>query len=185
MSDLLFENFIRTPFRVRAVRITEQNMEEVAKLVQGEVKTRKNEKYIVLNALIIPNVKTAYRGWYVTQFGDGLRCYAPKVFRDQFSKLSADGSITFTFPEDPDDPPVISNGDQSVRKLPEATEGGLTPTGEDGSGNDHPNPVVSSPLVSTGEDGTGNDHPQPLIGQVIPTNGDLMTDAERATQTLP
>lgn len=159
MGDLVFDKFIRTPFQVKAVRITNENMDQVAELC-GEVKTRKGERYIALDPHIIPNVKTAYRGWYITMLGDGLRCYAPKVFRDQFTKLPDGRSITVTFPEDADEGPEVSTEVDDLVELPQPAQAPLeTPQQHVGT------------LVPNDE-------------AIVSINADDMTDAERATQTF-
>lgn len=100
-DDIDFERYVRTPFAVEATLITEDNIDEVAKLV-GEVKTKNGEKFIVLDRRIVPNVGKAFQGWYLTRLGVNLRCYSPKVFKEQFMALPENGQATFTF-SDPDD----------------------------------------------------------------------------------
>lgn len=78
-----FIQFVRKPFAVDAVEITVENMEEVAELI-GDVRTKGEVTYIQLDRRIIPNVGRAYVGWWLTRLGDNYRCYAPKVFNEQF-----------------------------------------------------------------------------------------------------
>jgi hypothetical protein len=81
-----FSSFVRRPFLVEAVQITEENMEEVAKLI-GEVKpnTKDGGNMILLDRHIIPNIRRAFVGWWVTKLDDNLRCYSPKVFEKEFT----------------------------------------------------------------------------------------------------
>jgi len=78
-----FKQYIRKPFAVQAVEITEENFEEVAAVV-GQVRTKGDTKFIALDRRLVPNVTRAYVGWYLTFLNDNYRCYSPKVFNDQF-----------------------------------------------------------------------------------------------------
>lgn len=78
-----FSQFVRRPFTVEALEITEANMAEVATLI-GEVRTKDGVTFIALDKRIVPSVNRAYVGWWVTKLGDNYRCYSPKIFRDQF-----------------------------------------------------------------------------------------------------
>lgn len=89
-----FSQYIRRPFVVEAVEITEENMEEVAKLV-GEVRTKDNVTFIQLDRRLVPNVTRAFVGWYMTRLGDNYRCYAPKIFNEQFMDYEPVISVSF------------------------------------------------------------------------------------------
>lgn len=94
MSDTLeFERFVRTPFVVEAVVITEENIDEIAKLV-GEVKVKDGEKYIALDRRIVPNLGRAYQGWYFTRLDDNYRCYSEKIFNQQFVAVGDETEVT-------------------------------------------------------------------------------------------
>lgn len=107
-----FKRFIRTPFQVQAVQITEENIEEIAqhigldKTVQTRDKGLKSEtRYIVLDKRIVPIVSKAYVGWWVTQMDENIRCYAPEIFAAQFVPMpheenKLETNVTFAFPED-------------------------------------------------------------------------------------
>lgn len=185
MTELDFKNYVRTPFQVTAIQITEENIHEVAKLI-GTVQTRKDKKYIRLNRDIVPNMDRAQLGWYVTKFGDRYRCYNDIVFEDQFMSMEGMKVIAWDFPEDPEDPPVIISPVGDRAELPEPTEGGLTPTGEDGSGNDHPNPIVDG-VVSSGADTAGEVRPdiQSSVGSVnVVSPNQVRTDADIAMDAI-
>lgn len=91
-----FHQFVRRPFQVEAVQITEENLQEVAELV-GKVQTKGGVTYIVLDRRIVPNINRAYIGWWLTRVGDNYRCYAQKVFKNQF--IEYEEVISFTFAE--------------------------------------------------------------------------------------
>lgn len=78
-----FTTYIRKPFVVQAVEITEDNIEEIAALV-GDLVEENGTPHIALNRKIIPNVRRARIGWFLTLLGDNYRAYSPKVFNDQF-----------------------------------------------------------------------------------------------------
>lgn len=95
-----FKTFVRRPFQVQAVEITDENMAEIAEMIGGKIKDFESEsgetggRYIQLNRQIIPNVGKALIGWWVTVLGDNFRCYAPKVFADQFNEIVLDSVLT-------------------------------------------------------------------------------------------
>ena len=142
MSDTLqHEMYIRTPFQVKVIQITEKNIEEVAKMI-GEVKVKDDEKYIAVDKRIVPSITRAFVGWYVTVFGDNLRCYSPHIFAEQFTKLPDDKQIMFQFSEDDEAPAKIITGIDEAVELPQPTE-------EDGTGNDHPQDVIQSQVLES------------------------------------
>ena len=84
MTDQLsYTNFTRKSFKVEAVQIDEDNIDEVARSI-GEVKEKDGKPYIVLDRRIIPQVSRAYLGWWLTKLNDNLRCYSDKAFSSQF-----------------------------------------------------------------------------------------------------
>lgn len=95
-SGLPFDQYVRTPFSVEALIITEENIEEVAKLV-GTVRIKNDEKYIALDRRVVPNISRAYLGWYLTRLGDNLRCYSPKIFDEQFEIMPDTMIVHFDF----------------------------------------------------------------------------------------
>jgi hypothetical protein len=102
MSELIFNQYVRTPFSVEATIITEENIEEVAQLV-GTVRVKNGEKYVALDRRIVPNISRAYIGWYVTRLGDNFRCYSPKVFTEQFEPMNDTMVVCFDFNKTEDD----------------------------------------------------------------------------------
>lgn len=78
-----FIKFNRKPFSVEAIQITEENIHILGPLV-GEVKVKDGETFISLDRRIIPSVRRAYVGWWITRLNENLRCYSPKIFEEQF-----------------------------------------------------------------------------------------------------
>lgn len=103
-----FQTFTRKPFVVEAVEITEENIDDIAKMigVDGEVREKDGVKYIVIDKRIVPNIHRAVPGWWLTRMGDNLRCYSPKIFTDQFELASDAVAYKFkmTMPEHPLEP---------------------------------------------------------------------------------
>jgi hypothetical protein len=90
-----FMTFIRKPFTVEAIEITEENMKEVATLI-GTVRTKDGVTYISLDRRIVPNVHRAFVGWYLTRLEDNYRVYAPKLFASEFVEQARFGNYTQT-----------------------------------------------------------------------------------------
>ena len=83
-----FNTYARRPFTVEAIEITEENIEELAPLV-GELRVKdKGTKYIQVDRRRVPNIYRVYPGFWMTRMGDNIRCYAKKVFREQFVALT-------------------------------------------------------------------------------------------------
>lgn len=82
--DMVYETFVRKPFLVEAVEVTEENLEEIAKLV-GELRTKDGKPFIQVNRNVVPGVVRVHPGYMMTRFGDNLRCYNKRVFASQFA----------------------------------------------------------------------------------------------------
>lgn len=79
-----YTDFVRKPFIVKAVEITEDNIEEIAKEL-GQLKHKEDgTPYIGVRKGAVPNVSKVFVGWLMTRHGKRTHCYAPKVFHNQF-----------------------------------------------------------------------------------------------------
>lgn len=85
---LEFQKYIRIPFEVEAIEVTEENMEEVAKYVGDYKKKEDGTPYILVDRRIVPGVQRVYAGYWMTRMGDNIRCYAKKIFEEQFAPES-------------------------------------------------------------------------------------------------
>jgi hypothetical protein len=96
---MIFNTYTRKPFVVEAVEITDENIEDVAKMigVEGEVREKDGAQYIVVDKRIVPNIHRASAGWWLTRMGDNLRCYSPKIFTEQFELASEAIAYEFKF----------------------------------------------------------------------------------------
>jgi hypothetical protein len=121
-NELILTRYIRTPFQVKAVVITEDNIAKIAELigVDKEVKRKGDDLYIALDKRVVPNVNRAYIGWYVTILGDNYRCYSPKVFDQQFMQMPNTHMVSFGFPDGDEEAPVlVDRHDMQFGQLPE------------------------------------------------------------------
>lgn len=83
-----FTNYVRKPFFVEAVKITNENIAEVAELV-GQLRQKPNgTPYIQVDRMKVPNVFRVYPGFWMTRMGEHIRCYASRIFEEQFAKSS-------------------------------------------------------------------------------------------------
>ena len=94
---ITFFSFVRKPFLVEAVQITEANIDALAALL-GEIKEKDGEKCIVIDRRVVPNIKKAYVGWWVTRLDENLRCYSPKVFEKEFTDFGPEWEPYFGVP---------------------------------------------------------------------------------------
>lgn len=79
-----FVTFVRKPFTVEAVEVTEENIEEIAALV-GALRQKENgQPYIHVDRRLVPNIYRVYPGFWMTKMGDNIRCYSKRIFEEQF-----------------------------------------------------------------------------------------------------
>lgn len=80
-----YQDFVRKPFVVKAVEITEDNIQAIADEL-GKLKYDEDTgvPYIAVEKGRVPNVARAQLGWFVTRHGKRTHCYAPKIFDEQF-----------------------------------------------------------------------------------------------------
>jgi hypothetical protein len=79
-----FKEFVRKPFVVEAVEITVDNIAECAEFI-GTLRYKEDKTpYIAVDRRLIPNVFQVHPGYWMTRMGDNIRCYSPKIFKNQF-----------------------------------------------------------------------------------------------------
>lgn len=84
-----FETFVRKPFVVEAVEITEDNIAEVAKKVGTLKLDEEGKPYISVNRMLFPSLFKVFPGYWMTVLDDQIRCYSKIVFERQFIKSNA------------------------------------------------------------------------------------------------
>lgn len=83
-----FDTFVRKPFLVEAVEITEENIEELAKFI-GTLKRKGNgTPFIQVDSTKVPNIPRVYPGYWLTRMGKKTRCYSQRVFKQEFTESS-------------------------------------------------------------------------------------------------
>lgn len=92
--------YIRKPFTVEGVEITESNIAEIAELVGTLKEDDKGAKYIHLHRRLVPNMGRAYPGWFLTRMGetDNYRVYSPSIFQKEFMPLMS--PVAWVFGDD-------------------------------------------------------------------------------------
>lgn len=116
--------FARKPFYVDAVRVSEENIEEVAAWCQGEILTEvvegdpqtKGQKYIKVRVHrpLTDRQTKAFVGDWVLYAGTGFKVYTPKAFDKSFEKVrtltkaQAD-EAGIRVPREPSQPPARHN----------------------------------------------------------------------------
>lgn len=80
-----FSEYVRKPFLVEAIEVTEENIAEIAKYV-GELREKDDgTPFIYVDRRLVPNIFRVYPGFFMTRMGDHIRCYSRKVFAEQFT----------------------------------------------------------------------------------------------------
>lgn len=85
-----YAKFVRKPFVVDAVKITRDNIEELAPLI-GTLEYKEDGSgtpYINVNYRLVPGVPRVYLGFYMTKVGNQIRCYSKRAFINQFCEHS-------------------------------------------------------------------------------------------------
>jgi hypothetical protein len=99
-SSLDIVEYIRKPFTVKAVEVTAENMEEVAKWCRGTIRTEpssengqgEGQKYIKVEVkrAISERQTRAMVGDMVLRAGSGFKVYTPKAFAQSFDRKVKD-----------------------------------------------------------------------------------------------
>ena len=85
-----FTTYVRKPFVVEAIEVTDENIEQLAELI-GELRHKENgAPYISVNRRLVPNIFRVYPGFWVTKLGDNIRCYSSRIFTQQFVQSDTD-----------------------------------------------------------------------------------------------
>ena len=79
-----FKEYVRKPFVVEAVQITQDNIEELAKYIGTIGYKDDGTAYIQVDRTKIPNIDRVYVGFYMTKIGRNTRCYSYRAFTMQF-----------------------------------------------------------------------------------------------------
>jgi len=89
LTDFDFVEHIRKPFSVFAVRVTKQNMADIAPFV-GEIEVLDGKKYIQADRHKCQSSLKVWPGYYVTKHGKKVRVFSRKAFEEQFHPMGDD-----------------------------------------------------------------------------------------------
>lgn len=92
-----FTRFVRKPFAVEAIEVTEENIAEIAKMVGSLRKKENGTPYIKVDQKLVPSVFNVYPGFWMTKMGDNIRCYSKRAFEEQFVASTEDIENWVTF----------------------------------------------------------------------------------------
>lgn len=88
-----FTEFVRKPFVVEAIEVTEENISDLAEFIGTLRKKDDGTPFIAVDRRLIPNVYRVYPGFWMTRMGDNVRCYSKKVFTEQFTEKTANMTV--------------------------------------------------------------------------------------------
>lgn len=93
---LATQKYVRKPFYIDAVQVTAQNIAEVAKWADGEVRTDSNNAQYVKVRVHRPlndRQTKAFVGDWVLYAGTGFKVYTPKAFANSFEQASVETTL--------------------------------------------------------------------------------------------
>lgn len=79
-----FKTYVRKPFTVEAVEVTEDNIDEIAKMCGTIETTDRGDKFIKVDQEVVKNVTRVYVGFWMTKNGGSIRFYSKRIFTQQF-----------------------------------------------------------------------------------------------------
>ena len=86
LSELQLESYSRKPFVIKAVRVTVDNIHDLAQYI-GTVQYKDDvTPFILVDRTKVPNLERVYPGFWATFMDKNIRCYSDRVFRHQFQK---------------------------------------------------------------------------------------------------
>lgn len=84
-----FQPYIRKPFEVEAIEITEENIKEVSKMIGKLHFSDEGVPFIDVDPKKVPSVTRVWPGYWLTKVGNSnLRCFTKKIFNSQFQPSS-------------------------------------------------------------------------------------------------
>lgn len=79
-----FNTYVRKPFLVEAVKITEDNISDIARLVGTLCWKPDGTPFIQVDRKRVPSIYRVFPGFYMTKMGNNIRCYSENTFLEQF-----------------------------------------------------------------------------------------------------
>jgi hypothetical protein len=88
VSDLVFKQFVRRPFVVEAIQITEENIHELSEFIGELVQNEGQDPYIQVDRAKVRNRSKVRIGHWMTRKDGVIHCYGPDPFMRQFAGTS-------------------------------------------------------------------------------------------------
>ena len=87
---LKYETFVRTPFKIEAVEVTDENLNQIADMLGSKVftDTRTGNNFIGVDNDKMPGIYRIYAGFWVTKMGHRYRAYSQQRFLKEFIRLT-------------------------------------------------------------------------------------------------
>ncbi len=85
-----FNKFVRKPFVIEAIEVTEENIAELSKSIGTLCKKADGTPYIQVDRQLVPIIDKVYPGFWVTKMEHNVRCYSERTFKEQFVKSTED-----------------------------------------------------------------------------------------------
>ena len=101
-GELVFDDYVRKPFIVKAVMITVGNIEQAAPMIGHLDQKPDGTPFIEVDPKKVPHVNRVFPGFFLTKMGKRIHCYSPKAFRKQFLE-PYDGLLTWVAEMNEDD----------------------------------------------------------------------------------
>lgn len=85
-----YKSYVRNPFRVQAVELTEENLFEAAEFIGTIQEDDNGSKFILVDRRLVPNVYKVTPGYWMTKLGKNVRCFPGFIFKSQFLEVTDD-----------------------------------------------------------------------------------------------
>lgn len=123
VEDIPFEPYVRKPFDVFAVQITDENIAELAPFIGTLTQEENGRNVILVDRKLIRNLDKVYVGYWLTKMGTTLRCYSKNAFAKHFMPANDPAnSITLTTTNPPLVTWNVSNMEVTVPQSQEISE---------------------------------------------------------------
>jgi hypothetical protein len=85
-----YQTFVRTPFKIEAVEVTEENITQIAEMLGSKIyeDNRTGNTFIGVDNEQMPGIYRIYAGFWVTRMGHRFRAYSQQRFLKEFVKLT-------------------------------------------------------------------------------------------------
>lgn len=97
------KKYVRKPFYIDAVQVTESNIGEIAAWCDGEVRSDSDDKKYVkvrVHRPLNPRQTQAFVGDWVLYAGTGFKVYTPKAFSASFEQASTESVMHDVTPKE-------------------------------------------------------------------------------------